>query len=786
MDSRLPTIDLVLIGAGHTNMHIVRGWRMDPIPDVRLTLVSPWSRATYSGMLPGTLAGLYQPDDMEIDLWRTAASANVRLIVAEATGLDAERRRVLFADRPPLRFDIASIGIGSVPAGGRVWGRHPEVLSIKPMATFLARLEAQLAGLRGESSLEPGNVRQPRAAALAAPDAEGRERTAAAASTALLEPPRVEHRRDGDDPLEIAIIGGGAAGTEITFCLERFLARRGIAARLRLIESGPEILPGYAGKTRDLAQAEFHRRGVELLTGRSARDFGDGRLAIDDGTSIPADLVIWAAGAAPPPVLEHYALPKADDGFLAVRPTLQSTGHDRVFVVGDTATFLRRPVPKAGVYAVREGPVLWKNIRRILRNEPLEEYDPQSGFLSLLSTGDGRAIAQYKGLAFHNRLMWKWKDRIDRKFMRMHQDYRPMSADDQPRRSRWRIGAAAQTVVPAMRCRGCGGKVGANVLSAALERLEIPSSPFALQGLDQPDDAAVLNPAAGPAEVLSVDFFQAFLDDPYLVGRVAALNALSDLWAMGSEPVGAMAMVTLPEGEPRQQAELLYQLLAGGLRELIAAGATLLGGHTTEAADLTLGYTVLGRLGGRAPTTKASLNPGDRLLLTKPLGTGTLLAAHMQSRCRSAWIDAMLASMVASNAAAAGFARECGATAVTDVTGFGLAGHLFEMLDASGVSARLSLDTLPLLPGFAELAGDGIESTLAPANREVEARIEASDAARSDPRYAALFDPQTSGGLLVGLSAEQMQAIGMRPESAAWSIIGEVTAQTDEPPLMCD
>ena len=782
MDARLPKIDLVLIGAGHTNMHIVRMWRMEPIPDVRLTLVSPWSRATYSGMLPGTLAGLYQPGDMEIDLWRTAASANLRLIVAEATGLDAERRRVLFADRPPLRFDITSVGIGSVPAAGRVWRRHPEVLSIKPMATFLARLEEQLAGLRG-SSPQPGHVRQSRAPGLAPPDSEHTER-AAAAATALLEPPRAESRRDGGDPLTIAIIGAGAAGTEITFCLDRFLNSRGIVAHLRLIESGPEILPGYADKTRDLAQAEFHRRGVELLTGRSAHDFADGRLAMNDGSSISADLVIWAAGAAPPPVLEHYALPKADDGFLAVRRTLQSTGHDRVFVVGDTATF-DRPLPKAGVYAVREGPVLWKNIRRTLRNEPLDEYNPQSGFLSLLSTGDGRAIAQYKGLAFHNRLMWKWKDHIDRKFMRMHQDYEPMSDDDKPRRARGRIGSAIGTAAPAMRCRGCGGKVGANVLSAALERLEIPPSPFALQGLDRPDDAAVLNPAAGAAEVLSVDFFQAFLDDPYLVGRVAALNALSDLWAMGSEPVGAMAMVTLPEGEPRQQAELLYQLLAGGLRELIAAGATLLGGHTTEAADLTLGYTVLGRLGGRTPTTKASLKPGDRLLLTKPLGTGTLLVGHMQSRCRAAWMDALLSSMLASNAAAAGFARDRGATAVTDVTGFGLAGHLFEMLDASGVSARLSLDALPLLPGFAELAGAGVESTLAPANREVEMRIDASDAIRRDPRYAALFDPQTSGGLLVGLAAEHLDAVGRSGESAPWAIIGEVSERSGEPRLVC-
>ncbi|HUG93104.1 MAG TPA: selenide, water dikinase SelD, partial [Planctomycetaceae bacterium] len=777
-------------GAGHTNMHIARMWRMDPLPGVRLTLVSPWSRATYSGMLPGTLAGLYRPDDMEIDLWRFAASCDVRLIVAEAAGLDAARRRVLFEDRPPLRFDVASIGIGSVPAGGEI-RRHPQVLSIKPMATFLTRLDEQIARVLHRSRTRPqgsggSSAVTPRDGSGARLDEDDGGRLTHAVSAAVLEaePPQGSPA-DAHPTLRVAVVGGGAAGTEIAFCLDRLLHARSIASQIQLVESGPQILAGYADKTRRLALREFNRRGIDVTTGQTAAEFDHGRVGFESGESLAADLVIWAAGAAPPPELDGFDLPRAEDGFLAVRPTLQSTGHDRVFVVGDTATFVDRRVPKAGVYAVREGPVLWENLRRVFRDEPLEEYDPQKGFLSLLSTGDGRAIAQYRGFAFHNRLMWRWKDYIDRKFMRMYQDYRPMMAADATRRPR-HSGGEGPSAAPAMRCKGCGGKVGANVLSAALGRLEIPPSPYALQGLDRPDDAAVLNPAAGAAEVLSVDFFQAFLDDPYLVGRVAALNALSDLWAMGSEPLGAMAMVTLPEGEPRQQTELLYQLLAGGLRELLAAGATLLGGHTTEGSDLTIGYTVVGRLNGRRPTAKGGLTPGDRLVLTKPLGTGTLLAAHMQSRCRAPWMDAMLSSMLESNAAAAGVARECGATAVTDVTGFGLAGHLLEMLDASGVSARISLDALPLLPGFAELAGEGVESTLAPANREIESRMDAAPGVRRDPRFAALFDPQTSGGLLFGLAAEAAESQLRRSEKIhpeVSVVIGEIVAQDGTPQM---
>src|SRR6516162_11179528 len=150
MDSTLPSRDLVLIGAGHTNLHVVRMWRMRPIPDVRLTVVSPFSRATYSGMLPGTLAGLYRPDEMEIDLYRFAESCGARLIVDEVIGFEPEIRRVLFADRPPLRYDVASIGIGSVPGQRELWAANPRVLSVKPMATFLARFEELLKSVLDE------------------------------------------------------------------------------------------------------------------------------------------------------------------------------------------------------------------------------------------------------------------------------------------------------------------------------------------------------------------------------------------------------------------------------------------------------------------------------------------------------------------------------------------------------------------------------------------------------------------------------------------------------------
>ena len=374
------TRDLVLIGAGHTNLHVVRQWRMRPVSGVQLTLISPFSRATYSGMLPGTLAGLYQPADMQIDLDRYTAGTGIRLIVAAATGLLPDERLITFADRVPLGFDVAAVGIGSVPSHAELWAHSSRVLSIKPMSTFLSRLDAA-----------------------------------------------VTRQRAVDPMLKCVIVGGGAAGTEVTLCLDQWLQRRGMAHHITLLDGNTDILKGYVPKFVQRARAVLAERGIEVQVQQRVAAISDtagqihAELRLSGGGTLSAGIVIWATSASPPAVLAEYRLPKTEDGFLAVRPTLQTTADAPVFVVGDTASFIDQRVPKAGVYAVREGPILWQNLQNTLAGRPLVEYQPQRDFLSLLSTGDGRALLQYKGWATHARWAWWLKDYIDRKFMRQYQ-----------------------------------------------------------------------------------------------------------------------------------------------------------------------------------------------------------------------------------------------------------------------------------------------------------------------------------------------------------------------------
>jgi selenide,water dikinase len=283
-----------------------------------------------------------------------------------------------------------------------------------------------------------------------------------------------------------------------------------------------------------------------------------------------------------------------------------------------------------------------------------------------------------------------------------------------------------------------------------------------------------------------VDFFRAFVDDPWLFGRIAANHALGDIFAMGAEAQSATAIATVPPGLEDKVEDTLYQMMSGAVSVLNEAGCALVGGHTGEGRELALGFAVNGLI-DEALTgvmAKGGLRPGDVLILTKPIGTGTLFAAHARLQARGRWIDAALASMQVSSRAAAACLTAHGARACTDLTGFGLLGHLLEMTQAAGVDAELELDALPLLDGAAETVAAGILSSLHPANTRLRRALRNQKEALDHPNYPLLFDPQTAGGLLAGVPESAADAcIAALHESGYRQAarIGRVLPQGDAP-----
>ncbi|MCW2240293.1 selenide, water dikinase SelD [Azospirillum canadense] len=709
--------DLVLVGGGHAHVHVLKSFGMRPLPGVRLTLVARDLETPYSGMVPGFIAGHYQRDDCHIDLVRLARFAGARLIHAEAVGLDRAERRVLLSGRPPLRYDVLSLDTGSRPTLDTP-GAAEHAIPLKPIDGLIDRWE-RLA-----------------------------DRLCAAA-----------------EPLHVAMVGGGAAGVEVVLSMQRAL-RHGCPAvlpRFTLVTRG-RLLDGHPPGVARVFRRLLAERGVELREEVAVASVAADGLDLQDGARIACDAVVWATQAGAAPWLAGTGLVLDERGFIAVDAGLRSLNDPLVFAAGDVASVQPHPRPKAGVFAVRQGPPLVANLRRTLAGQDPRPFTPQKQFLSLIGAGDAYAVASRGSLVAEGAWVWRLKQWIDRRWMRDYQDLtsmRPVPRSQPPAE---------------MRCGGCGAKVPAAVLARVLERLDLPGTPTGVG-----DDAAVVAlPAQGPL-LQTVDFFRAFVDDPYVFGRIAATHALGDIHAMGGTPLTALAIAGLPPARGAIQEDDLYQMLRGGLEVLEGAGARLVGGHSAETAEPGLGFAVTG-IAGPTVLRKGGLRPGDALVLTKPLGTGVVMAAAMQGRARAPWVAAALEAMQRSSGPAAACLVEHGAVACTDVTGFGLLGHLLEMLDASEVDATLDLGAIAALPGALELLGAGVASTLHPENARAGARLAG---AVPDARTALLFDPQTAGGLLAGVPSERaedcvraLHDLG-HPQAA---VIGAIQAQADPTP----
>jgi len=740
--------DIVLVGGGHSHVVVLKRFGMHPLPGVRLTVICRDTHTPYSGMLPGYIAGHYSYDEVHIDLSRLARFAGARFFRDEALGLDRDAGKVLCRNRPPVTYDTLSLNIGSTPQMADVAGASEHAVPVKPINGFNVRWLQLLERVRSQA----GTTR-------------------------------------------IAVVGGGAGGVELTLAMQyrlrnelRTLGRNPDELSFHLLTSNPVILPTHNASVRRAFERVLADRGVAVHCNARVNKVSATRVQTAGGASVDADEIVWVTRAGGAPWLRDTGLALDADGFIRVNDSLQTVTDPMVFAAGDIASMINYPLEKAGVFAVRQGRPLAENLRRAVEGRALESYRPQSKWLALISTGDRYAVASRGALGFQGAWVWRWKDWIDRRFMRKFSQFPPMEAGRAvatPSSIKLDQEEAAQAIsAVAMRCGGCGAKVGATVLSRALGALHPVERDDVLIGLHAPDDAAVVRVPPGKAMVHTVDFFRAFIDDPYIFGKVAANHALGDIFAMGAEAQSATAIVTVPAGLETKQEDLLFQMMSGAIKVLNEANCALVGGHTGEGKELALGFAVNGLIDEdmAAVMRKGGMRPGDVLILTKPIGTGTLFAAHALLEARGRWIDAALISMCQSNRLGAQCLHEHGATACTDLTGFGLLGHLVEMTKPSGVDVELDLAALPVLEGAEDTSAAGILSSLQPANVRLRRALRNQQEASSHPRYALIFDPQTAGGLLASIPPARAQSCltALRVLGYAHAaVIGRVLPQGD-------
>eukprot|EP00803_Ostreobium_quekettii_P010832 evm.model.scf_150EXC.5 EVM.evm.TU.scf_150EXC.5 scf_150EXC:34661-39636(-) len=560
------TKELVLLGGGHSHVEVLRSFGMKPVPGTRLTLVTrdvhtpyrcrqitfkfqllpyvvpcgkctccsgeesvwlclvepcgaaahkrvqggrlcemketavqlwnfffPFMVVFCSGMLPGYVSGFYEYDECHIDLRQLAAFAGARFLHAEASGIDLASRRLMLSGRPHLQYDVLSINTGITPDQESVPGAREYTTAVKPVNSFIDRFHQVLAKVQ----------RAGRA-------------------------------------LTIAVVGGGAGGVELALAVRHRLEDMRIhagkpkeaSAKIRLVTRG-KILATHIAYVRRTFLKVLEDKGVALSEDATVERVSEGELLLVDGSSITFDVCLWCTDASAASWTKLTGLKTDDKGFLLVNDYLQADdGPPEVFAAGDVATNRNHPRPKAGVFAVRQGAPLAVNLKHFLQNKPLVPFTPQSTFLSLISTGEKYCVASKGWFGAQGAWLWTVKDYIDRQFMTKYGTGLPSMGNRGPVVQDKSVGVNGDAQVlaeAAMRCAGCGGKVGRGVLTTALSAaVRLGSSSVVVPGYEPLDDAAVIKPPP-PGHVLlqTVDFLRSCVDDPYLFGVITANHCLS-------------------------------------------------------------------------------------------------------------------------------------------------------------------------------------------------------------------------------------------------------------------
>lgn len=367
---------LLLLGGGHAHVEVLRTLAMLPEPRYEATLVTPYPWLTYSGMIPGHFAGHYELDHCTIDLRALCERAQASLVLAGASLVSPRANEVVCSNAMVLPYDVLSINVGSVPSYGDAKGAERHAVPLRPL-----------------------------------------ERAVKAWNDVLV-------RASDGRMAAVTLVGGGAAAVELALAMNHRFRRDlfEVASHVRVLTDTPVFLPTLAPGARTLLGHRMRRMGVEAHTDSEVAEVGEGFIRLRTGIEFATDAVFWATGPAAPPWLRESGFATDERGYLLTNDLLQSPSHPNVFGAGDCVNELGHPLPKAGVFAVRAGPVLANNLMAALEGRPLTPHLPRKRYLAIISAGRRDAVAAWGPFAWGGSWVWRWKDRIDRDFIARYRD----------------------------------------------------------------------------------------------------------------------------------------------------------------------------------------------------------------------------------------------------------------------------------------------------------------------------------------------------------------------------
>lgn len=681
---------LVLVGAGHANVELIRRFAMEPLDGIRLVVVNLYSVTPYSGMLPGFLSGQYSEDELFIDIARLCKQAGARFIRGSLENVDTDLRRLTIRHQVRFKqtelqigFDTCVLNTGAVP-GHDFPVKHPHYYPVKPIRELLTALR------QIDQQMSP-------------------------------------------DGASMVVVGGGAGGIELAFA---FRTRFGNAARVTLISKRRFEADAALSAAAKAIRRMLVERGITCIESQAVVEATEDSVVLSDGRSVAADVICAATPVHPPAWILNSALPTTQ-GFLAVNDFLQVQKEPSLFAAGDVVS-LASPRGRSGVMAVRAGQYLadmiWKRLQGIMPHP----FKPQTHWLTLLNLGNGSAIAVKGCFVFESPHLLRLKDRIDRQFMQRFQG-RSMQSES------------------GMRCEGCAAKLSGQTLQAVFPGV---FEDAAIEDLD------------GRTRVRSIDALTYLVDDPYIMGVLSVRHAISDIWAMGGRPTQFLSLIGVQRANNEQlEADEFKQCLNGVKDAAKRYEVSLSGGHSLALEQPVVAISIEGEADRLIP--KQGARRGDEVWLTGPIGSGILFAAEAAGEPVGQAIDRWLHQALESLFAASQAASTLGVHAMTDVTGFGLAGHLKEMLDGSGCDLSWA-DNIQMFEGVSISLTRGIRSSAHTENQNYAGRF--GDGAPSP----VVFDPQTCGPLMVAVCPtkastliKQWTTLGLSPQR-----IGSITTET--------
>lgn len=748
-------MNIVLIGGGHSHSIFLKKFGMDPISDLNITLISKESLTPYSGMIPGFISGDYTEEECHIDLRHLCNFSGSKFIKDFVFNIDIENKYVVCKSTPPIYYDYLSIDIGITPDIQNI-AISKNIAPIKPITEFTQKLKSFSESIH--KFINP----------------------------------------------KICIIGGGAGGIEIALSLRNKFNKAKEDVEITIIHKGEKIVESYSKSVRNKILRTLESKNIQVILNEKVSNIKEkpenlnvSIIQCESGNSYESNFIVFTTQASPPKWISNVKLKKDKNGFILVNTFLQSISNPEIFATGDIANIENYNLEKSGVYAVRQGSFLFSNLLALTHNQKLKHYIPQKYFLSLLSTGDNRAIAKRNFLSMGpSKFLWKIKDYIDKNFMNSFKNL-PYNMN--------KNSGMFEKKDSTLRCMGCGSKIGENVLHNALTRVKLYSekkevkedkfidrisrilqdnitshnSSKIIVGLNDGDDSAVLSLPLGKYTVNTIDFFKPILKDNFISGKITANHCLNDIYSLGALPDSAMALITIPRMNERETEEEIFQHMAGLISVLDMENCKLIGGHTNEGLETIIGLSCTGLVDSGLELRKDTIKKGDILILTKPLGTGLIFACDMRNKAKSKWIDSAIFYMLQSNRRAMEIMKENRVRAITDISGFGLIGHLAKALQKTNLSAILNLNNIPLIEGVNNIQKDFplIKSSLFDENWSSFYHNILLDKIKVNLNLDILFDPQTSGGLLGFIPSENADICitNLKKNGYIASIIGEIT-----------